>query len=259
MCRPVCDQDETMKRPTGIAKQSRESTLILVVRAILACMIVLVSCTILTKSFQSEVPVPQHDVASKNQNATELSSVVHVEPSPSTVSASSTSVRTKQRHANKRVSAVRRDAASEMAQNTVKPQSSTTSARTKRYAANKRIAALRRDAVASARTENKVKKIARVRVQPQSTIIMSASSPSSSSESENVIELSRRHVEPYSNVSAAICFKTLFGDIDLGIVLQWVGTCHCVEVCVGSHLSIVVVRISYMLLSHHYAQPITAF
>jgi hypothetical protein len=40
----------------------------------------------------------------------------------------------------------------------------------------------------------------------------------------DVIELSRHHVEPTSNVTAAVCFKTLFGDIDLGLVLQWVGT-----------------------------------
>jgi hypothetical protein len=36
-----------------------------------------------------------------------------------------------------------------------------------------------------------------------------------------LIEMSRRHIEPTANVSVAICFKTLFGDIDLGIVLQW--------------------------------------
>ena len=40
----------------------------------------------------------------------------------------------------------------------------------------------------------------------------------------DVVELSRHHVEPTSNVTAAVCFKTLFGDIDLGLVLQWVGT-----------------------------------
>jgi hypothetical protein len=37
----------------------------------------------------------------------------------------------------------------------------------------------------------------------------------------DLIEMSRRHIEPKSNVSIAICFKTVFGDIDLGIVLQW--------------------------------------
>jgi len=37
----------------------------------------------------------------------------------------------------------------------------------------------------------------------------------------DIIELSRRHVEPPSEITAAVCFKTLFGDIDLGIVLQW--------------------------------------
>lgn len=41
----------------------------------------------------------------------------------------------------------------------------------------------------------------------------------------DVIDLSRRHVEPASNITAAVCFKTLFGDIDLGLVLHWVGTC----------------------------------
>jgi len=40
----------------------------------------------------------------------------------------------------------------------------------------------------------------------------------------DVLTLARAHVEPPSNVTAAVCFKTLFGDIDLGIVLQWVGT-----------------------------------
>jgi hypothetical protein len=39
----------------------------------------------------------------------------------------------------------------------------------------------------------------------------------------DVVEVSRRHVEPPSNITAAVCFKTLFGDIDLGTVLQWVG------------------------------------
>lgn len=39
----------------------------------------------------------------------------------------------------------------------------------------------------------------------------------------DVIELSKTHAEPPSNVTAAICFKTLFGDIDLGIVIQWAG------------------------------------
>lgn len=37
----------------------------------------------------------------------------------------------------------------------------------------------------------------------------------------DIIELSRRHVEPPSEITAAVCFKTLFGDIDLGTVLQW--------------------------------------
>jgi hypothetical protein len=41
----------------------------------------------------------------------------------------------------------------------------------------------------------------------------------------DVIELSRNHVEPVSsNITAAVCYKTLFGDIDIGLVLQWVGT-----------------------------------
>ena len=36
-----------------------------------------------------------------------------------------------------------------------------------------------------------------------------------------LVEMSKKHVEPEANVSVAICFKTLFGEIDLGIVLQW--------------------------------------
>jgi hypothetical protein len=40
----------------------------------------------------------------------------------------------------------------------------------------------------------------------------------------DVVEISRQHIEPPSDIKAAVCFKTLFGDIDLGIVLQWVGT-----------------------------------
>ena len=39
--------------------------------------------------------------------------------------------------------------------------------------------------------------------------------------SSNLIEMSKVHIEPEANVSVAICFKTLFGEIDLGIVLQW--------------------------------------
>jgi hypothetical protein len=39
----------------------------------------------------------------------------------------------------------------------------------------------------------------------------------------DLVELSIRHVEPPSNVSVAVCFKTLFGNIDIGIVLQWAG------------------------------------
>ena len=39
--------------------------------------------------------------------------------------------------------------------------------------------------------------------------------------SRNLVELSKMHIEPEANVSVAICFKTLFGEIDLGIVLQW--------------------------------------
>lgn len=42
----------------------------------------------------------------------------------------------------------------------------------------------------------------------------------------DVIELARKHVEPASNITAAICYKTLFGDIDIGLVLQWVGTLY---------------------------------
>jgi len=39
----------------------------------------------------------------------------------------------------------------------------------------------------------------------------------------DVVNLAIKHVEPASNVSAAVCFKTLFGDIDLGVVIQWAG------------------------------------
>lgn len=39
----------------------------------------------------------------------------------------------------------------------------------------------------------------------------------------DVVELSRNHVEPASNITAAVCFKTMFGDIDVGLALQWVG------------------------------------
>jgi hypothetical protein len=38
----------------------------------------------------------------------------------------------------------------------------------------------------------------------------------------NVLELSKTYQDEPSNITAAVCFKTLFGDIDLGIVLQWV-------------------------------------
>jgi len=39
----------------------------------------------------------------------------------------------------------------------------------------------------------------------------------------DIIELSRRHFEPPSGITAAVCFKTLFGDsIDMKLVLQWV-------------------------------------
>jgi hypothetical protein len=38
----------------------------------------------------------------------------------------------------------------------------------------------------------------------------------------NVLELSKTYQDEPSNITAAICAKTLFGDIDLGIVLQWV-------------------------------------
>lgn len=41
----------------------------------------------------------------------------------------------------------------------------------------------------------------------------------------NVIELSLLHVEPPHSISAAVCYKALFGTIDFGIILQWVGTC----------------------------------
>lgn len=40
----------------------------------------------------------------------------------------------------------------------------------------------------------------------------------------DVVKLAINHVEPSSDVSAAVCFKTLFGEIDLGVVIQWAGT-----------------------------------
>jgi hypothetical protein len=40
----------------------------------------------------------------------------------------------------------------------------------------------------------------------------------------DVIELSKMHVEPASNITAAVCYKTIFGNIDIGLILQWVGT-----------------------------------
>jgi hypothetical protein len=49
--------------------------------------------------------------------------------------------------------------------------------------------------------------------------LLRKSAPQSST--GDLIEMSRRHIEPPSNVSVAICFKTLFGNIDLGTVLQW--------------------------------------
>lgn len=39
----------------------------------------------------------------------------------------------------------------------------------------------------------------------------------------DVVKLSIHHIEPQTDISAAVCFKTLFGDIDLGIVIQWAG------------------------------------
>jgi hypothetical protein len=43
----------------------------------------------------------------------------------------------------------------------------------------------------------------------------------------SIVERSIRHVEPppLYNITAAVCFKTLFGEIDLGLVIQWAGTC----------------------------------
>ena len=38
----------------------------------------------------------------------------------------------------------------------------------------------------------------------------------------DIVELSARHVEPPSNITAAVCYSTLLGDIDLSLVLQWV-------------------------------------
>ena len=43
----------------------------------------------------------------------------------------------------------------------------------------------------------------------------------------NVLDLSRHHVEPLQEshtIKAAVCYKALFGEIDFGIILQWIGT-----------------------------------
>jgi hypothetical protein len=40
----------------------------------------------------------------------------------------------------------------------------------------------------------------------------------------NVIDLALHHVEAPYSISAAVCYKALFGTIDFGIILQWVGT-----------------------------------
>ena len=39
----------------------------------------------------------------------------------------------------------------------------------------------------------------------------------------DVVKLAIQHKEPDSNLRTAVCFKTLFGDVDLGIVIQWAG------------------------------------
>lgn len=40
--------------------------------------------------------------------------------------------------------------------------------------------------------------------------------------SMDIVDLSMRHIEPASNITAAVCYKTLFGNIDISLVLQWV-------------------------------------
>jgi hypothetical protein len=50
----------------------------------------------------------------------------------------------------------------------------------------------------------------------------------------DLVERSILHQEPPSNISVAVCFKTLFGDIDIGIVIQWAGTFSLMSF-VGTH------------------------
>jgi hypothetical protein len=50
----------------------------------------------------------------------------------------------------------------------------------------------------------------------------------------DLVERSILHQEPPFNISVAVCFKTLFGDIDIGIVIQWAGTFSLMSF-VGTH------------------------
>ena len=45
--------------------------------------------------------------------------------------------------------------------------------------------------------------------------------PQQQSPAVDVVQLARLHKEPPSSIRTAICFKTLFGDVDIGLVLQW--------------------------------------
>jgi hypothetical protein len=46
----------------------------------------------------------------------------------------------------------------------------------------------------------------------------------------DLVQLAIQHRESSSaNITAAVCFKTLFGTIDLGIVIQWAGA-YCIEI-----------------------------
>jgi hypothetical protein len=56
-----------------------------------------------------------------------------------------------------------------------------------------------------------------------------------------IVERATRHVEAaaaapsFTNITAAVCFKTLFGHIDLGLVIQWAGTCVVLLLLSGTH------------------------
>jgi hypothetical protein len=60
------------------------------------------------------------------------------------------------------------------------------------------------------------------------------SPPSSQQRRRDLVQLAIQHRESSSanNITAAVCFKTLFGTIDLGIVIQWAGAC-CIEIFVA--------------------------